>query len=324
MSHRTRRLFPLLVFASLVLVSTSASAQALAAPDLKADGSLLSWTAPPEAGVRFLIERSGPGLTFFAQIAGPIADTRYAIETGRNEAGARYTYRVRAIDAASNPGPYSNSVAVQAPSMGLPMVGNDPVALLTTLPGYRGNAAPASPPPGPVDSAFVMLSVLAPLSAEEQAKEAGEINDKDYPACLRAYEERIKQNPGDANLRYRIGICIFHEARRANEAAVAANRNLIRFIEACNRDLSCESGQNKPRIEDLRTTQDGLIREFDNLRDKAIDAFATAVAIGGDGNEIAAARMELEKLYRSKGAPGNNPLDGLDRLIAEKKKELQR
>jgi hypothetical protein len=159
----------LLAVAGSLFVSANALAQSLAAPkELKADGQVLSWKHTPVAGVKYLIERSGPGLTFFTQIAGPISETSYSIETEKREAGATYTYRVRAVDAASNLSSYSNSVSAQSPfvARNLPLVGNDPIALLATLPGYRPNPLPdytrtLPPSSAQADSAsFVLKGVM--------------------------------------------------------------------------------------------------------------------------------------------------------------------
>jgi hypothetical protein len=62
---------------SLFLLPSLASAQGPDAPtDLKeerlSDSKVrLSWTAPPGTGLRFLIERGGPGYTFFTQAWDP-------------------------------------------------------------------------------------------------------------------------------------------------------------------------------------------------------------------------------------------------------------
>jgi hypothetical protein len=132
-----------LVMAAASLFSPPASAQELAAPtDLKAESALggiirLTWTAPPGSGNRFLIERSGPGLTFYTQVAGPISETSYVVDAKTHglEAGQVYTFRVRAVDAASTKGPPSATVSAGVRPKELPLVGTNVLQLLSLLPG---------------------------------------------------------------------------------------------------------------------------------------------------------------------------------------------
>jgi hypothetical protein len=116
----------------------------------------LSWKAAPGSQISYVIERSGPGLTFFTQIAGPISETTLSVDTmaPAGERGA-FVFRVRAIDAAGNKSPFSNSVSVPAMvvTKPLPLVGNDVLALLTTLPGYNAlwrDVGPVTPDSGAV------------------------------------------------------------------------------------------------------------------------------------------------------------------------------
>ena len=131
--------------AALLSVSTLASAQGPAAPtELKVtDGVRLVWTAPSGTGITYVIERSGPGLTFFTQIAGPILETSYVVDTKGSEfdVSRTYTYHVRAVDSASNKGPSSNSVEVTSTRLrALPTVGNNVLDQLAVLPGFRDNS----------------------------------------------------------------------------------------------------------------------------------------------------------------------------------------
>lgn len=153
------------------------------------------------------------------------------------------------------------------------------------------------------------------------------LDKKDYVGCGKAYESLTQMTPRDAAAQYRLGICRYYQVRAANEMEIAANKAHIAFIEECNKtretDKGCESEANKSRIAELDAKEKALKKDFETMRDSAIEAFARAVAIGGPGPEVIAARSELEKLYRTKSAAGNDkPLEGLEDLIAQKKKEL--
>ena len=74
----------------------------------------LSWTAATDnVGVTgYRIERcQGAGCTTFAEIAAPVGTATTFSDTTASSAITSYSYRVRAIDAAGNLGPYSNDRA---------------------------------------------------------------------------------------------------------------------------------------------------------------------------------------------------------------------
>jgi tetratricopeptide (TPR) repeat protein len=153
------------------------------------------------------------------------------------------------------------------------------------------------------------------------------LNKKDYVGCEKAYQELTVLSPKDPAAYYRQGICLYYQVRTANELAIAANRANIEFVNECNgpnnEKLECDKEENKAKIAELQAKEDLLKADFEAKRTKAIDAFARAVAIGGSGPEVGAARSELEKLYRTtKPKSDEKPLDGLDELIAGKKKEM--
>src|SRR5262249_7427850 len=136
----------LATIATSLAISTVAQAQNPEAPrDLKLDGDSktirLSWTAPSGAANTYLVERAGPGYTLFTQIAGPISQTDYVVDTTGACGSENYTYRVRAVDSASNRGPYSNTISTSTLRVlcNLPLVGRNVLDLLDTLPGFRLN-----------------------------------------------------------------------------------------------------------------------------------------------------------------------------------------
>jgi hypothetical protein len=152
------------------------------------------------------------------------------------------------------------------------------------------------------------------------------LNKKDYINCVKEYDKLSQLSPKDPAAHYRSGFCQYVQVRSANEAAVAANKALITFIEQCNEGRTCESDEaNAAKIKELTARQDELKKVYAELREKAIESFAKAVAIGGAAQEVQAARTELEKLFKAKNSESDPPipgLDGLDNLIAQKKKEL--
>jgi hypothetical protein len=112
------------------------------------EGTRLVWTAAPGTGNSYVIERSGPGLTLFTPVAGPISETSYFIDTAGNDfaKGATYNYRVRAIDSAGNKGEPSNPVSVRSIRIAdLPLVGTNVLDLLAVLPGAENKGVALSP-----------------------------------------------------------------------------------------------------------------------------------------------------------------------------------
>ncbi|HYR44988.1 MAG TPA: hypothetical protein VER98_18300, partial [Terriglobia bacterium] len=72
----------------------------------------------------------------------------------------------------------------------------------------------------------------------------------------------------------------------------------------------------QPTIDDLAAKRQGLENEVREKRDRAIDEYAMAVAIGGTSAQNA--RGALEKLWQNK----NDNLNGMDEFIAQKKQQL--
>ncbi|HEX4999519.1 MAG TPA: hypothetical protein VFY29_14925 [Terriglobia bacterium] len=183
------------------------------------------------------------------------------------------------------------------------------------------------------------------------------LTKKDYVNCATAYGDLVKMTPKDAAAQYYLGICYYYQVRAANELAIAAQEKLRLFVMACNdagqmafeqlkafiegcnaesncstdentarrmeleaqvTAVSCESEENKAEKEKLEMAAAPLIQDFTEKREKALDAFARSVAIGGEGPEPGLARNELEKLYKSK----TEATVPLDEFIQQKKIEL--
>jgi len=112
------------------------------------EGTRLVWTAVPGTGNTYVIERSGPGLTLFTPVAGPISETSYFIDTSGSDfdKGATYQYRIRTVDSAQNTGEPSTTVSVRSSrNKDLPLVGTNVLDLLSVLPGYVNNGAALRP-----------------------------------------------------------------------------------------------------------------------------------------------------------------------------------
>lgn len=155
--------------AAACLFSSFAFAQEPAAPtNLKVEqtgtGIRLSWTAPAGTGNTYLIERSGPGLSLFTPIAGPISETNYFLDQKAiGDPSVRYSYRVRTV----NLGPATPAVAPSSTDIrNLPLVGSNIYDLLAVLPGYRSvayapnmdeNSRRLSPLTAPAESISFML-----------------------------------------------------------------------------------------------------------------------------------------------------------------------
>jgi hypothetical protein len=145
MNHRGYGLPRLTTVVASLAISTVALAQSPGAPqDLKLDGDSksvrLSWTASPGGVNTYLVERSGPGYGFFEQIAGPISAANFTDTTGFVPCKSQdYTYRVRAVDSASNKSPYSVTISTSTIRVvcSLPLVGKNVLDLLGDLPGLR-------------------------------------------------------------------------------------------------------------------------------------------------------------------------------------------
>jgi lipopolysaccharide biosynthesis regulator YciM len=134
------------------------------------------------------------------------------------------------------------------------------------------------------------------------------LNRAEYDLSAEKYEGALKTNPKDGISQYRIGLAYQYQASEATKAVVAA--------------ITAENDAKAARAEEavvneLVSKRETLEADARGKRDKAIDSFARAVAIGGVVAQPA--REQLERLYKAKN---NDVLDGLDQLINDKKTEL--
>jgi tetratricopeptide (TPR) repeat protein len=164
------------------------------------------------------------------------------------------------------------------------------------------------------------LAALQPLVAQAQAAQKAPLvqaesqlhatlglvafNRPDYKKAVDEYEAAVKGTPKDDVARYYLGASYSALTSQALKDYQAA-------FKAWNDAKSARADQ--PTIDDLDARQQGLASDLKTYRDKAIDEFATAAAIGGPVAQQA--RGELTKLWTAK----NDNTNGMEEFIAQKK-----
>jgi tetratricopeptide (TPR) repeat protein len=134
------------------------------------------------------------------------------------------------------------------------------------------------------------------------------LNLAEYDQSAQKYEVALKTNPKDGISHYRLGLAYQYQASDATKAV----------LEAITKENEAKAARAEEAvINELVARREGLENDARGKRDRAIDSFARAVAIGGVVAQPA--REQLERLYRAKN---NDTLDGLDQLVNEKKTEL--
>jgi len=129
-----------------------------------------------------------------------------------------------------------------------------------------------------------------------------------YEPAVDAYQESTTLAPKDWVARYRFGLAYRYQMPDASTAYKDA------FDAAEN---ARKANADRVLIDELIAKYEGLGAVIRDLRDKAIDQFAFAVAIGS--NQAQPAKDELVKLWKQK----NNESDaGLEEFINQKKAEL--
>jgi tetratricopeptide (TPR) repeat protein len=129
----------------------------------------------------------------------------------------------------------------------------------------------------------------------------------DYAKSIEEYEAVLKTSPKD-------DVAHFYLGGSYQSLSAQASRKYQDAIKAENDAKAAKADQ--PTIDELAATRQGLENEVREKRDKAIDEYAIAVAIGGPVAQNA--RNALQKLWQNK----NDNLNGLDEFIAQKKQQL--
>jgi len=129
----------------------------------------------------------------------------------------------------------------------------------------------------------------------------------DYAKSIEEYDQAVKIAPKDDVSHFYMG---------ADYQALSAQASRT-YQEAVKKENDAKASKaDQPTIDELAATRQGLENDVREKRDKSIDEYATAAAIGGVVTQDA--RGALQKLWQAK----NDNLDGMDAFIAQKKQQL--
>jgi len=129
-------------------------------------------------------------------------------------------------------------------------------------------------------------------------------NRPDYAKSIQEYELAIQRTPKDEVAHFYLGLN--HQA-----LAAQASRDYQSAVNAENAAKAARAEQ--PAIDELAAKREGLAEDVRKARDKAIDEFAIATAIGGQVGPQA--KDALTKLWTAK----NENTNGMEEFIAQKK-----
>jgi hypothetical protein len=132
-------------------------------------------------------------------------------------------------------------------------------------------------------------------------------NRPDYKKSIQEYELAVKSTPKD-------DVAHFYMGLDYQALAAEASRNYQTAIKAENDAKAARADQ--PTIDELAAKRGGLEEDIRTYRDKAIEEFAVATAIGGP--VAAQAKDALTKLWMAK----NDNTNGLEEFVAQKKQSL--
>jgi tetratricopeptide (TPR) repeat protein len=125
----------------------------------------------------------------------------------------------------------------------------------------------------------------------------------EYDKAIEEFTTAIKTLPKDGTSWYLMGLSLDQQGN-------ALTKRYLDAVKATNEAVSAHA--DKVQIDDMKAQSDGLEQALRAKREEAINALASAVAFG-----VETARPRLQTLYKTKN---NDSLDGLDQLIASKKK----
>ena len=174
------------------------------------------------------------------------------------------------------------------------------------------------------DLAKKALTGIQPLLAQAQGPQKTQIalidsqlhatlglvayNRPDYMKSIEEYDQAIKTNPKD-------DVAHFYLALDYQALAGQASRT---YQDAVKKENDAKTAKlDQPTIDELAAARTGLENEVREKRDKAIDEYAIAAAIGGVVAQNA--KDALEKLWQAK----NDSLNGMNEFIQQKKSQLQ-
>ena len=168
------------------------------------------------------------------------------------------------------------------------------------------------------------LAGIQPLLAKAQGAEKAQItqidsnlhatlgliayNRPDYAKSIEEYDAAVKGNPKD-------DVAYFYLGLDYQAFAAQSSKDYTAALKAENDAKAAKADQ--PAIDELAAKREGLEDDIRKNRDKALDEFALAAAVGGP--VASQARDALTKLWTAK----NDTTDGLEEFITQKKRQLQ-
>jgi tetratricopeptide (TPR) repeat protein len=132
-------------------------------------------------------------------------------------------------------------------------------------------------------------------------------NRPDYNHSIQEYELAVKSTPKD-------DVAHFYMALDFQALAAQASRDYQAAVKAENDAKAARADQ--PTVDELAAKRGGLEEDVRKYRDRAIDEFAIATALGGP--VAAQAKDALTKLWTAK----NENTSGMDEFIAQKKQQI--
>ena len=129
----------------------------------------------------------------------------------------------------------------------------------------------------------------------------------DYAKSIEEYEQAVKATPKD-------DVAHFYMGADYQALSAQASRVYQDAIKAENDAKAAKADQ--PTIDELAAKRQGLENDVREKRDKSIEEYAIAAAIGGVVAQDA--RNALQKLWQAK----NDSLNGMDEFIAQKKQQI--
>jgi len=130
----------------------------------------------------------------------------------------------------------------------------------------------------------------------------------DYTKSIEEYDQAVKTNAKD-------DVAHFYMGADYQALSAQASHTYQDAVKAENDAKQAKADQ--PTIDELAAKRQGLENDVREKRDKSIDEYAMAAAIGGVVAQDA--KNALQKLWQAK----NDNLDGMDAFIVQKKQQVQ-
>jgi tetratricopeptide (TPR) repeat protein len=134
------------------------------------------------------------------------------------------------------------------------------------------------------------------------------MGQKKYQEAIEIYGQALQQNPKDGAVHYQVALANYYLMAEAAQAVQNANDEQVKAMLV--------TPVVPADVQKAAAKKDEATKTTFAHRDAAMESLAKAVAIGGPNT--ADMKKMLEALYQNK----NSSLDGVDQLIADKKREL--